>query len=85
MLADAMTGQDITYQDLWDYLEGAVTAPEKRRAVERALECDAALADEFTLMRAQHRVLSQADAGVLEEKVPQRLLDVVRRARLRAI
>lgn len=79
-----MAGTGVTQQDLWDYLDGALTAPERRRAVEAALAGDQKLAAIFSVMRAQHHVLNQTDARVLQEKVPQRLVDVVRRAKTRA-
>jgi anti-sigma factor RsiW len=71
----------ISYQDLWDYLDGLLDTPEARRAVETALMRNEVLAAEFSLMRAQHRVLNQTPASVEREAVPERLLNVVRRAR----
>ncbi|WP_121881737.1 hypothetical protein [Tepidicaulis marinus] len=71
----------ISYQDLWDYLDGLLDTPQARQVIEATLMRDEALAAEFSLMRAQHRVLTQTSASVEHEAVPERLLEVIRRAR----
>lgn len=69
----------ITDEQLMAYADGELPAAE-RAAVEAALATDPALAARVEAYRAGRRLLKQRFAGVAEEPVPQRLLDLLQAA-----
>ena len=67
-------------EDLWAYADGAM-APERRAEISKALANDRRLAEKVAAMRRQNEVLRSIGADVLREPVPERLLDVLRKAK----
>ena len=67
-------------EDLWAYVDGAV-APERRAEISKVLAEDRRLAEKVAAMRRQNEILRSIGADVLHEPVPERLLDVLHKAK----
>ena len=67
-------------EEVWAYVDGALT-PERRAEISRALADDRRLSEKVAAMRRQNEILRSVGADVLHEPVPERLLDVLRKAR----
>jgi anti-sigma factor RsiW len=72
----ASTG--ISEEELSAYMDGDL-APFRRAQIDAALRADPQLARKLEAYRAQEASLRQASAGVLEEPIPDALLEAVRR------
>jgi anti-sigma factor RsiW len=70
----------VSDEDLSSYLDGGLE-PLRRAQVEAAIRADPHLARTVAAYRAQEEDLREMAAAVLEEPVPEHLLNVVRRAR----
>jgi anti-sigma factor RsiW len=70
----------ITDEDLSAYLDGDL-APLRRAQLEAALRADPQLARRLAAYRAQEQGLRQMASSTLDEPVPERLLEAVRRPR----
>ena len=67
-------------EELWAYVDGAV-APERRAEISKALADDRRLSERAAAMRRQNDILRSIGADALHEPVPERLLDVLRKAK----
>jgi len=72
------SSQDVTTLDLQDYLDGRLSA-KRRVEVEAFLERNPESAAEVVALRAQSMALRRLGAEILDEPVPDRLMDLVRR------
>jgi anti-sigma factor RsiW len=70
----------ITDADLQDYIEGRLDPP-LRKKVEDLLAKDARLADEVDRLRRQALKLQEFGKSVLEEQIPQEMLDLIEKFR----
>lgn len=70
----------ITDADLQDYIEGRLD-PAARRKVEDLLAKDARLSDEVDRLRRQAVKLQEFGKTVLEEPIPQEMLDLIEKFR----
>lgn len=70
----------ITDADLQDYIEGRLD-PAARRKVEDLLAKDAHLSDEVDRLRRQAVKLQEFGKTVLEEPIPQEMLDLIEKFR----
>jgi len=70
----------ITEADLQDYIEGRLDPP-SRKKVEDLLAKDARLADEVDRLRRQAVKLQEFGKSVLEEQIPQEMLDLIEKFR----
>ena len=70
----------VSDEDLSSYLDGGLE-PLRRAQVEAAIRADPHLARTIAAYRAQEEDLREMAASVLEEPVPEHLLNVVRKAR----
>lgn len=70
----------ITDADLQDYIEGRLD-PASRRKVEELLAQDAHLADEVARLRRQAVKLQEFGRNVLDEPIPQEMLDLIEKFR----
>ena len=67
-------------EELWAYVDGALT-PERRAEISKVLADDRRLSEKVAAMRRQNEILRSVGADVLHEPVPERLLDVLCKAR----
>ena len=67
---------DITDADLQDYIEGRLD-PAARRRVDDLLAKNASLAEEVSRLRQQAVKLQQIGRKVLDEPIPQEMLDLI--------
>ncbi len=65
---------------LWRYVAGRTSVHETRR-IALMIRRDAGLRRSVAVVREQYRLLLTSDESVLDEEVPDRLLDVLVRAR----
>jgi anti-sigma factor RsiW len=72
------SSEDVTTLDLQDYLDGRLSA-KRRVEVEAFLERNPESAAEVVALRAQSMALRRLGAEILDEPVPDRLMDLVRR------
>jgi len=70
----------ITDADLQDYIEGRLD-PAAREKVEDLLANDARLADEVDRLRRQAVKLQEFGKAVLEEPIPQEMLELIEKFR----
>ena len=73
----------IAKQELWDYVDGGLT-PVRRLQIEKRLAADAELAAMVSAMRRQNEQLKSIGADAFNAPIPETMLDVLRRASVRA-
>jgi len=69
---------EVTTLDLQDYLDGCLSA-ERRVEVEAFLARNPQSAAEIVALRSQAMALRRLGASILDEPIPDQLLDLVRR------
>lgn len=72
------SSEDVTTLDLQDYLDGRLSA-KRLVEVEAFLKRNPESAAEVVALRAQSMALRRLGAEILDEPVPDRLMDLVRR------
>jgi len=67
-------------EELWAYVDGTLM-PERLAEISKSLADDRRLSEKVAAMRRQNEILKSIGADVLHESVPERLLDVLRKAK----
>ena len=76
-----MISPPIRDEELWAYFDGELT-PERRAQIEAALVDNRQISEKVAAMRRQTDAVKSIGEKTLDEPVPERLLDVLRKVRV---